>query len=316
MEYNSGMVNSNERGRAFELVVRRALLAYAVKKRVLIEETENSKKREPVEGKYFNELDAETQHSFVSGAWAFSRWVDEQGWFDNATKMVLDRVPDNKAKERDPTDIRLRITYNNGNAEEKNISVKHMHSALCHPRLPSLAQQCGFEKGSKVDKDYRESYKKIWNEFYSKVKRLKRKVETYSELDKIDKSYRRNWLYEPLQLNTIKFLNEKANNEEGAATFFKYLVGDVDYYVLKNDKDFIEVKHFSGVETPKGFKITYPYKSKTTFLMEFNNGWNISMRLHTASSRIENKGKAHMTEKMDPICKNLKNLIRIDKVSI
>lgn len=308
------MVNSNERGRAFELVVRRALLAYAVKKRVPAEETENSKKREPVEGKYFNALDAETQQSFVSGAWAFSKWVDGQGWLDNATEMVLDRIPDNKAKERDPTDIRLRITYADCKKKDKNISVKHRHSALCHPRLPSLAQQCGFEKGSKVDKDYRKSYKDIWNEFYGKVKKLKQKVETYSELDRIDKSYRGDWLYESLQLNTIKFLNEKANNEERAVAFFEYLVGEVDYYVLKNEKSFIEVKDFSGIEAPKGFKIIYPYKSKTTFLMEFDNGWNISMRLHTASSRIENKGKVFMTEKLDPICKNLNELIKIDRI--
>jgi len=166
------MAGSNERGRAFELVVRRALLAFPVKKGIKVSETSRSKAREKVENGYFLALDTETSNSFVKGAWTFAEWADSQGWFDGATKMVLDRIPDNVAKERDPTDIRLSITYSNGKQEKKNISVKHHHNALCHPRLPSLAQQCGLEKGGKIDKAYRKKYKQIWEAYYSKTKAL------------------------------------------------------------------------------------------------------------------------------------------------
>ena len=58
--------------------------------------------------------------------------------------------------------------------------------------------------------------------------------------------------------------------------------------------------------------ITYPFKSKTTFHIEFDNNWKISFRVHTASSEIEKNGNIFMTEKLDPICINLQDLIKIE----
>lgn len=309
------MVNSNERGRAFEHIVRQTLLAYTTKKKVPASETERAKARGIIEGKYFSALDSATKQDFVSGAQAFTNWVGKQRWLDGATKMILDRIPDDEAKGRDPTDIRLSIIYKGGKKETKNISVKHHHAALCHPRLPSLAQQCGYKKSGKIDKKYRESYKKIWEDFYSKVKVLKPKPKTYAKLDRINKKYRYDWLYEPLQRNTVQFLRAHANDSKCAASFFKYLVGSNEYYVLKNETNCIEVKHFVGIKPPTSFHIAYPWhNNKTTFLMEFGNGWEITMRLHTASSRIENRGKVFMTEKEDPICQNLDKMLKIEKL--
>lgn len=310
------MVNSNERGRAFESVVRRGILSYAVKKRVPATQTDRTKARDKIEDKYFLALDEATQHSFISGGWAFAKWVDKQGWFENATSLVLDRIPDNVAKKKDPTDIRLYFTYSDGQQEIKNISVKHRHSALCHPRLPSLAQQCGFEKGSKIDKEYRKGYEKIWRGFYEKVRVLKPKPKTYSDLDKPGTNYRYDWLYEPLQRNTVNFLKKYATTAEHASTYFKYLVGGVKYYVLKNEANYIEIKHFAEIALPKKFEITYPWhNTKTTFLIEFDNGWKITMRLHTASSKIEKNSQVFMTEKEDPICLNIEDVILLERVS-
>jgi len=310
------MAGSNERGRAFELIVRRTLLNYVVKKRLPTEEAEHSKAREKIETKYFNALDEETQFSFVHGAWAFAKWADEQSWFDNATKMTLDRVPDNKAKERDPTDIRLEITYSDGRQETKNISLKHNHNALCHPRLPSLAQQCGFEKGSKIDKEYRKSYKQIWEKFYAKVKALNEDIETTTELNKKHQKFITKNFYVPMQKNAIHFLGTYANSAKNSAEFFKYLTGNKEYFVVKNELKFIEVKSFSNLTVPSTFKITYPLDGKeTTFLIEFDNGWQIAMRLHTASSRLtKSNGTINMTEKEDPICINLKDNVKTEKI--
>jgi hypothetical protein len=60
--------------------VRGTLLAYALKKHVPAYETERAKTRDKVEDKYFSALDIDTQHDFVSGAWAFTEWIDKQGW--------------------------------------------------------------------------------------------------------------------------------------------------------------------------------------------------------------------------------------------
>ena len=38
-------------------------------------------------------------------------------------------------------------------------------------------------------------------------------------------------------------------------------------------------------------------------------------RLHTVSSRIESNGEVFMTEKEDPICRNLEEVIIIEKIA-
>ena len=308
------MVASNERGRAFEYCVRQEILKLAESMGVASELTPETVKRDRVEKKYFNELKAIDKNDFLAGAKTFAKWVETQGWL-NAKKLVIERVSDDKAKKNiEMADLRLHFLPKDGKVFVKNISLKHHHNALCHPRLPSLANQAGiFDE--KIDKEYRESYCKIWLAFYEKFKKLGKKIKNYKELGTVDKNFKTTWLYVPLQKNATSFLEKYANNPENSGAFFRYLTGTNDYYVLKNEKDHIEIKQFAGIAQPTGFKISYPYKSKTTFLIEFNNGWKITCRLHTASSRIEENGKVFMTEKEDPICINLEDAIKIDKIA-
>ncbi len=90
----------------------------------------------------------------------------------------------------------------------------------------------------------------------------------------------------------------------------------MDYYVLKNEKDYAKLKYFFGVAPPQKFEIVYPYEKRlNTFLIKFDNGWEITFRIHTASSRISKNGEVFMTEKLDPICKNLKDVIQIQTLA-
>lgn len=310
------MVKSNERGRALEYRIAIEIDHFLEKELKLdVISSDSTKRLNFQHSSYFNELDDETKEDFDKCAKAVVKWLKMQDWFDDAATVTIDRFGDDKAKNADPTDIQLGVSYNNGSFAFKNLSVKHHHNALCHPRLPSLAYQCGI-KDEKIDLNYRESYDKIWDDFHSKVKSLKRNIATYKELDAISESYKYDWLYEPLQQNAVNFLWKHANDQLHVAAFFKYLVGSNEYYVLKNETGHIEIKHFSGIAQPSGFQITYPYKSrKNTFFMEFNNGWKITFRLHTASSRIEKDEKIYKTEKEDPICINLEKLITIESVA-
>lgn len=309
--FNLSMVASNERGRALEWAVRAEVAKFAERKGLAVEVTARTKERDAIEGAYFAELDAGCQQDFTSCAITFTVWLQQQHWLDDASKLVLDRIPDN---ETQMTDIRLSI-YKGSEVQTKNLSVKSHHNALCHPRLPSLPGQCKIDN-PRIDASYRENYKRIWNKFYSKVKALGKRVNTYAALEKKNEKYRYDWLYVPLQKSAVKFLRENANNPENAKAFFKYLVGNNDYYVIKNGTGKIEVKQFVGISPPSSFKITYPWNGKkTTFLIEFDNGWKITLRLHTASSRIvKSNGMVFMTEKEDPICINLESLIAIDTV--
>ena len=199
---------------------------------------------------------------------------------------------------------------------QKNFSLKHHHDALCHPRLPSTAQQCGFEKGSKEDITYRKQYAKIWEAFGNRVKKINTRIKRYENLDPEIKF---KYLYTPLMKHTIKFLKFCSNKRKHAAALFDYLVGTTDYIVLKNESKEVIIKYFEKSQVPTSYKVTYPYKEnandpRSYMLLEFSNGWKIRVRIHNASGRIfKDDGKVFATEKMDPILINLKQVIIVQK---
>ena len=220
------MAGSNERGRALEYYLGieiHSFLENGLKLDVL--SSDSTKHLNFRDKPYFDVLSEKDKADFKLCAKAFMNWIKQQGWLDDAEAITIDRFSDDKAKEKDPTDIQFVISNKSGQLAFKNISVKLHHDALCHPRLPSLAQQCGFEKGSKEDISYRQTYERIWNNFHKKVKALDKFPKTYSELDKLNKDYKIKWLYFPLQKHTVDFLRKHANTQKHAAAFFRYLIG-------------------------------------------------------------------------------------------
>jgi len=151
-----------------------------------------------------------------------------------------------------------------------------------------------------------------------KAKKEFPKTLTYTEIDNQYEGYREKFLYKPLQLNLVKFLNEYKSNPKVAQAFFEYLVGKNDYYVVKNTENKLEIKRFFGIKKPSKFEVSYPYvkgkkEYQTSCLLEFNNGWKIKFRVHTASSRLyKTDGEPNITEKMDPICINLEKMLKIE----
>ncbi len=304
------MVGSNERGRALEYKIGIEIDSFLARRLKLdVRSSENTKHLNFRDKAYFDVLDQETKDDFGLCAKAAAKWIGQQDWFKDAQSITIDRFSDDKAKERNPTDIQLVVSDNKGQLVFKNLSIKNRSDSLCHPRLPSLPEQCGITD-KKVVERYRENYKTIWNAFYLKVKALGVEMK-YS---KVPREFKFGNLYEPLQRNAVNFLQKHANTPEAAKEFFTYLTGAVDYYVVKNENKCIKVKHFVGIKPPTAFDASYPCKSKTSYLLKFNNGWDIKVRVHTITTLIENKGDINITEKEDPICKNLEDVIQIDKI--
>lgn len=307
------MVHSNERGRALEYRIAVELIKTFQDMNLETKSSENTIKLNFRDKKYFEELDEHSQKDFDKCAIAIGKWLKEQVWFENAELVTIDRFGDDKAKKRDPTDIQIGISKKDGSLLLKNFSLKHHHDALCHPRLPSTAQQCGFEKDSKEDIEYRKKYSKIWESFGKKVKSINPKIKEYKDLDTEIKF---KYLYTPLMKHTAKFLNDCSNRKKHVESLFDYLVGTTDYVVLKNEPKEVIIKYFEKSKLPTKFKIIYPYKENTNdprsyMLLEFNNSWKIRIRIHNASGRIfKNNGEIFATEKMDPICINLNKLIK------
>jgi len=313
------MTHSNERGRALEYRVTVEIEHFLRDDlRLEILSTENTKRLNQRDKAYFEALDELTKTDFSVCACTLIKWLKTQDWFSLADHVTIDRFGDEKAKQADPTDIQIGISGKDGILTIKNLSLKHHHDALKHPRLPSLAQQCGLKKDCKDDINYRKLYSQTWLSFGNKVKKLSKKIKVYKQLEP---ELKFKHLYAPLMQNTVAFLLSHSKKPENAQSLFGYLVGRNNYIVIKNEPKEIVIKDFSSISQPTKFSVVYPYKEKDNdprnyFLLAFNNGWKIRVRIHNASSRIfKPNGEVFATEKMDPICVNLESLIKTEKES-
>jgi len=265
--------------------------------------------------KHFHNIPRQLQDDFIKCGLTTVLWMNNQNWFTDATKILVDRLPDTEGIGGIVTDIRLFISYKDGSETTKDISLKHNHNALKHPRLPRLPEQCGINDLN-IKEDYIKKHDKIWDEFFIKARKLKKDSTKFSEVKAIDNNIIDNSLYDPL-INLVKdFLLSNANSKKNAAIFFQFLTSNINFYVIKNETDKIVIKHFIDIQPPSSFTITYPFHdTKTTCLIKFDNRWNVTMRLHTASSEYYRYGKINKSTKFDVICTNIESVIKIETVN-
>ena len=108
---------------------------------------------------------------------------------------------------------------------------------------------------------------------------------------------------------------EKENTGIVAQKLVEYLIGNQDFYKVIKGKDKVEIQAYNLHGTlnlpfenikPKAkvpklklpnrlIEVTYQENSKTTLLVTLNEGWQISFRIHNASSRIESSLKFDIT---------------------
>ena len=100
---------------------------------------------------------------------------------------------------------------------------------------------------------------------------------------------------------------DKENSEIVAENLIKYLIGNQDFYKVIKGKNKVEIQAYNLHGTlnlpfesikPKAkiqrlklpnrlIEVVYQDNSKTTLLVTLSEGWQISFRIHNASSRIE-----------------------------
>ncbi len=305
------MANSNERGRALEFAVEDELESYLTSSKIKHSTTDRTKASNKRDIQYLEDLDTETKGEFLVCAKGAVAWIRKQGWFNGASSVQIDRLSDEAGKQSNPTDISIRVTKADGEII-KNISLKHRHNALKHPRLPAIPSHCGVT--GEAEQSYKEGYSLIWEKFYEKARQLDPNTTLFRDLKAKEPSFIYDNLYFPLNKLVCNFLETHANNEACAAKFFKFIVSDLDFYTIKNEAEQIVIKHFLNIPSPTGFVTQYPYRSKTTFLMEFDNGWHVTFRLHTASSEFFRNSRINHEEKLDVICINLEAVIKVEYV--
>jgi|SRR3989304_3465784 len=220
----------------------------------------------------------------------------------------LEIQPDEKGIHGDVRDVlALRILLKSEKIGwEIGISCKHNHKAVKHQRISPR-----IDIGSQ------------WLNSPSDIEYFNEITPVFTLIDSLRKSGTQKWLevknkdtsiYKPL-LEAIKNQIERLDKSKGqsiCSNFLAYLIGKNDFYkvVLEGKKDVsIQGFNFNGTLTQladshvpkhrvsvlklpsKIYKIEFKDNSNNTIHIIMDEGWSISMRIHNASTRIENSLK-------------------------
>lgn len=186
---------------------------------------------------------------------------------------------------------------------EIGVSAKNNHRAVKHSRL---SNDIDFGKkwlGVPCSSNYFDSIKPIFDEL-SLLRSNSNATKTWKSLGDYQSS-----IYMPILtafLTELKRL-EKSYPELVARQLVEYLVGNMDFYKVIKGNNKVEIQAYNihgtlnqsiNAKKPKYkmpqlklpsrlIEATFSENSKSTILVTLNEGWQISFRIHNASSRIE-----------------------------
>ena len=184
---------------------------------------------------------------------------------------------------------------------EIGLSIKHNHDAVKHSRL-SKKIDFGFEW---FESPCSENYWQKVTPIFDRLKILKEKNLKWSDIP--DKN---NSVYVPiLQAFMDEIKNSCANDKNIPRKIVEYLIGVKDYYkIISRDSKRLTIietfnlhgtlnkpskKIISAITVPKVslptelVAIKFKNNSKNTVEMYLNNGWQLSFRIHNASTIVE-----------------------------
>jgi len=210
---------------------------------------------------------------------------------------------------------------------EIGVSAKNNHKAVKHSRLSADIDFGEKWLGINVSKKYFDTVTPIFQNL-RKLREESDKKKKWSELGDYHSS-----IYVPILnafVNELKKL-DKDNPNEVAKNLVAYLVGNKDFYKVIKGKNSIEIHAYNlngtlnlpfekiepKYKTPKVvlptkiLSIDFKKDSKTTVVVTLDNDWELSFRIHNASSRIEPSLKfdINLLESPKNLFKNTLNII-------
>lgn len=206
------------------------------------------------------------------------------------SKVEVDRIPDVAGVRGDVTDVRIKF-FSNGGVATVNISLKHRHEALKHPRLTRVPEWIGLAK-TKEAKEYRRAYENIWDIFFERGKELSPSAKRFRELKSIDSNFIEENLYKPLYTLVAEFLKSNIKKSSQVQQMFNFMVGKFDYIKFVEHNGEIAVRDFSDIPSPSSVEVEYG--GSGYLYLQFDNGWRISGRLHTATQWLKKSIKFDM----------------------
>jgi len=253
----------------------------------------------------FNTFDEQAQGRYLlTASFAVNFLIDIEPRLshdiDKNDVLQLEILSDDKGKLGDVRDVLIIRAVQKW---EIGISAKNNHKAVKHPRLSNKIDFGEKWLGIKCSQTY-------FNEvglIFDKLKTIKidsastQKWDTFSDKD--------NDIYVPI-LNAFKKELDRIYRSSPslvASNLVEYLVGKKDFYkvIKRNNEVEIQAYNLHGTLNAPFLTIQPKFKTpqiklpskinsiefksgvKTTLIVDFNNDWRLSFRIHNASSRVE-----------------------------
>ena len=228
--------------------------------------------------------------------------------FNASDILQLEILTDDKGQSGDVRDVvMIRLVQE----WEIGISAKNNHKAVKHSRLSNKIDFGEKWLGIGASQEYFEAIKPIFDSL-SQMREESNKTKTWKSLGNYHPS-----IYTPIleAFKTELLKIYKTDPAKVASTLVEYLIGNKDFYKVIKSKNNIEIQAYNlhntlnlpfqnidpKFKTPKVvlpteiINISYKKDTLTTLIVELNNDWTLSFRIHNASSRIEPSLKFDIT---------------------
>ena len=269
------MPRSNNMGRSFEFM----LCDQIARTFPNIKFTERAFNEQQRDAEHFFSLNHLIQEEYIKSAEIIcNTWlVDKINKYD---LYSLDRLPDRAGVKGDVTDICIK-NY----AEQINISLKHNHDALKHPRISRVPAWVGIQK----DHEYMRIHDQIWEDFFDAAAQLNPNAVLFKDLINIEKDFVNDNLYFPFCKLISSYLNQFTSEPVAIQQMFDFLIGNCNFYKIIDRKHFIEIQEFINIPKPPHVEICQT--SKSYISINFDNGVSLSLRIHTAEKELTASAK-------------------------
>ena len=253
----------------------------------------------------FGQINEEEQASnLLSASFAINLLLDLEPMLlyavDQQDSLQLEIVPDVAGEDGDVRDIlAIRTQYK----WEIGISAKHHHRAVKHPRLSASIDFGKKWLGIPCSPDFKERMKMI----FCPLANIKKESQSSAKWDSLG-----NYI-DSIYIPVLEAFKEEIQNIDSAhpnivaSRLVQYLTGRMDFYKVIKLKDKVEVQAYNlngslNQASPNGrpkakiqrlklpkriLDISYAEDSRTTLIFTMDEGWQMSFRIHVASSRIE-----------------------------
>lgn len=220
----------------------------------------------------FQALPSNLKIAYTSASNTIVAWIIQN--INTNSSALVDRLTDNPNTVADVV-----ITTGSRTLE---LSLKHNHQALKHPRPYSFAQFCGYSTGSAQDLQHR----KLIDTVVSNFRGIIGGANLFNQCASVS--------IDNLYFGICKSCATSLNNwtqidKTVAGNLFNFLVSTGYYKVIVKTRSGVVVKVQDYFSIPTPSKVTCTVNGNR-LILTFNNGWEINLRIHSASRRISRSG--------------------------